>query len=218
MLTETQAENFRHNGFLALGSFGDPDEIGWIGDLCDDAFSERFGHAPSDLNGKVPDQTPGPLMTIVSPEAKRPRLSEAKAVRETKEAVAQLFDTTTDRILLGWRLFVKPPGGVGTPWHQDAAYRPPPHKGATVWMPLDQPDGPSTSMRFIPGSHQQPVQPHDYVHGHMIAKNVDESAARTNPVGLGEASLHHCLVLHSALPNTTTLTRRAVAMVCQVDG
>ncbi|MEM7189634.1 MAG: phytanoyl-CoA dioxygenase family protein, partial [Pseudomonadota bacterium] len=145
-----------------------------------------------------------------------PRLSEAKAVRDAREAVAQLFDTGTDKVLLGWRLFVKPPGAGDTAWHQDAAYRPPPHKGATVWMPLDTPDGPSSSMRFIPGSHKAPVREHDYVHGHMVAQSVDESLARTNPVAVGQASVHHCLVLHSALPNKTRTTRRAIAMVCQI--
>jgi phytanoyl-CoA hydroxylase len=218
MLSDAQKARFDEDGFLAAGPLGDPAELGWIGELCDLAFRRRYGCTPDGLAEADPDAPPADLLTIVSPEGDQPDLTRAAAVAEARDLVARLFDVSADKVLLGWRLFVKPAGGGETAWHQDAAYRPPPHRGATVWMPIDAPDGPSSSLLFLPGTHRGPLLPHDFDAGHMAAAGIDPSRAQTAQVRLGEASVHHCLTLHAAGRNATDRPRRAAAMVCQVTG
>lgn len=217
MLEISRVESFRQDGFTAAPSIGDPSELSWITELCDRSFAKRKGHAPAAMDLPSAEVDAASLTTIVSPEGDEPQLSEAQMVRDAREMAAQLFDVQTQHVWLGWRLFVKPVGAEATPWHQDAAYRPPPHCGATFWIPIDVPETSTLSLRFIPGSHLGPLQPHDWDHGHASIRDVADELARDNPVGRGEASIHHCLTLHAAGPNRAQTTRRAIALVCQIE-
>lgn len=217
MLNDDQVDRFRQNGFAASGTIGDASELEWIGALCNRAFARRFGCTPDALDTRPPGAQDSALMTIVSPESDEPQLGEAAMVADARNIAAQLFDVQARHVWLGWRLFVKPAGAHTTPWHQDAAYRPPPHCGATFWIPIDAPEGSKLSMRFIPGSHLGPLRAHDWHDGHLAVGDVHDKLACTNAVGIGEASIHHCLTLHSADPNRTDTARRAIALVCQIE-
>ena len=215
MITDEELARFRADGFAAAGPIGDRAQLDWIGELCNRAFERRYGLSPDQLDQQGGSQPA--LMTIVSPEGDEPGLQAAAMVADAHEMAARIFDVRLGQVLVGWRLFVKPAGGAGTAWHQDAAYRPPPHRGATFWTPIDAPDRGRMSLRFLRGTHAGPLRSHDWHEGHLSVADVDEADVCTSPVGVGEASVHHCLTLHAAGPNTTAKTRRAVALVCQID-
>ena len=103
-----------------------------------------------------------------------------------------------------------------TPWHQDAAYRPPPYHGGTAWLPLDPATTESGCLEYLPGSHRGPVLKH-VVHGHhFVAEPQGVDAAVNCLLSIGDASAHNCLTVHRAGANRTSRPRRAFAVVFQV--
>ena len=120
------------------------------------------------------------------------------------------------RKLCGWRCFLKPSGGDVTPWHQDAAYRPPPHHGGTVWLPLDPATFESGCLEYLPGSHRGPVLEHALYRHHLVTEPISADRAISCPLSLGDVSIHNCLTVHRAGANRTAKPRRAFAVVCQV--
>ncbi len=91
-----------------------------------------------------------------------------------------------------------------TPWHQDWPYWKGSHK-ISVWIALDRAIPENGCLKFIPGSHQKPIE-HHQVHqpregfGFRIIA-LDESNAVTVPAEVGTAVFFHDLTLHSSHPN-----------------
>ncbi len=207
-----QIESFRTAGFLRLGQIIPDHELTFVRDCCDrvlDEWRSRSSRFVS-LAGEIPES----LITVVSPEAMAPELRETQFAQDARLAAARLYDCEPEDLLMGWRLFLKPPGGHGTPWHQDAAYRPPPFVGSSMFVPLDS-ISETSCIRYIGGSNTAGLAPHVFEHGHLIA----EPAENTDPVACaldpGEACIHHCLTLHATGPNDTQQARRAIAIVFQ---
>jgi phytanoyl-CoA hydroxylase len=212
-MTATVRKCFRDAGFVRLGRIVTDLELDLLRALCDRVLEEWSGRARRfvSLAGEIPES----LVTVVSPEAMAPELSKTQFARTARLTAAALCDCEPDNMLMGWRVFVKPLGGHGTPWHQDAAYRPPPHVGLSMFVPLDPVLSEATCMRYLPGSHAAGLQPHVFEHGHYIAREVDAGQPVLCPLASGEASIHHCLTLHATGPNEGKQPRRALAAVFQ---
>lgn len=215
-LTDEQVRYFQTQGFLRCGRFTTDDELVWLRSVYDAVVKEKTGCRPSELATVIGRHGPLSLVTIVSPEGMAPALKNTLFLKNACQAVARLLAVEKTRILSGWRMFCKPPYGGETPWHQDAAYRPPPHVGASVWMPLDPATDDSSCLSYIQGSHLGQVRPHYFFHDHLTTDDVDRSLAVSCPLEAGEASVHHCRTLHYAGPNKTKWPRRALVVVCQV--
>lgn len=117
--------------------------------------------------------------------------------------------------------FIRPPGGPGQAWHQDARYVPaPPGQLVGLWLALEPATVESGCLWVVPGSHRTgsvwPHGPHDdprydLVHGVELPES---EAARAVPVPCeeGEAVLFSGHLLHRALDNRTGGFRRALAL------
>jgi ectoine hydroxylase-related dioxygenase (phytanoyl-CoA dioxygenase family) len=208
---------FQEQGFFRLGRITTDEELRWLRETYDEIFKHKRGYIPHELTTLLGGRTPPSLEAILSPEAIVPTLKNTLFLRNARRAVARLLNVEDAHLRNGWRLFCKPAHADETPWHQDAAYRPPPHYGASVWMPLDPATSESSCLSYIGRSHLGDVQPHQPHDEHLVAENVDSSFAITCPISAGEAIVHHCKTLHYAGPNTTDLPRRALVIVCQVD-
>jgi Phytanoyl-CoA dioxygenase (PhyH) len=207
-----QIESFRSDGFLRLGQVILDQELSFVRDCCDrvlDEWRSRSSRFVS-LAGDIPES----LVTVVSPEAIAPELKDTQFAQNAKLAAARLYDCEPEDLLMGWRLFLKPPGGHGTPWHQDAAYRPPPFVGSSMFVPLDS-ISETSCIRYIAGSNTAGLTPHVFEHGHFIAEPSVNAAPVPCPLEPGEACIHHCLTLHATGPNDTPQARRAFAIVFQ---
>jgi phytanoyl-CoA hydroxylase len=118
------------------------------------------------------------------------------------------------------QLFMKPPGGVEKPYHQDSAYFTiEPMALVTCWSALDDVTVANGSMWVIPGSHLGGVVDHGepWQIGDRIDKRVPASAmdlASEVPMVMpaGSCSFHHSLLLHSSRPNRTNHSRRGFAV------
>ena len=124
-----------------------------------------------------------------------------------------------DLKLFGSQAFMKPPGGVEKPYHQDSAYFSiEPHSLVTCWIALDDVTVANGCLWAIPGSHRHGLLPHSeiwYV-GDREDKRVPETEFdRRQEVALtlpaGGCSFHHSLLLHSSRPNETPNSRRGLA-------
>jgi hypothetical protein len=212
-MTVAVRDSFQDAGFVRLGRIVTNQELDLLRSLCDRVLEEWSSRAKRfvSLAGKIPES----LVTVVSPEAMAPELSDTQFARTARITTAGLCDCEPDSMLMGWRVFVKPSGGRGTPWHQDAAYRPPPHRGLSMFVPLDPVESEASCMRYLAGSHARGLQPHVFEHGHYVAEQVEDGRLVLCPLAPGEACIHHCLTLHATGSNDGDRPRRALAAVFQ---
>jgi hypothetical protein len=212
--TPSGAALFSERGCLVIRQFIPLADLAALSEAFDQAVATATGRS-SDHAGRL-DAGPESLVTVVSPEVLVPALRDSRLAREAHRVFAMLFDVPESRVLCGWRSFLKPAGGGETPWHQDAAYRPPPHNGGTVWLPLDPATEESGCLEFLPGSHLGPLLGHSVQGHHLVTSPPGRGAAVSCPLELGDVSVHSCLTAHRAGPNRTSRPRRALAIVCQI--
>lgn len=103
-------------------------------------------------------------------------------------------------------------------WHQDQAYWPvlPDPRTATCWLAIDDSTLENGCMRFVPGSHLQPLRSHrplknDRGESHTLLCDVDPSrdVIRPMPIRRGDVTVHNERVLHGSGGNRTSGWRRA---------
>lgn len=126
----------------------------------------------------------------------------------------------TDIKLFGSQCFMKPPGGIEKPYHQDSAYFTiEPLSLVTCWIALDEVTVENGCMWVIPGSHQGEL--HDHSQPWTVGGRVDMQVpddkierSRETPITLsaGSCSFHHSMLLHRSGPNQTKSHRRGLAI------
>lgn len=210
-----QVRSFQSQGFFPLGSMSDDGELIWLRNVYDNIVKKKTGYTPQELGQGHPKNYQESLLTILSPENVIPELMNTDFYHNVRSTFAQFLDVEDSRLRTGWRIFCKPAYSGATPWHQDAAYRPPPHRSISIWMSLDLATLESSCLHYISGSHLKGVLAHNYHDDHLVVNAIDSSRAVACPVQAGEAIIHHCCTLHYAGPNTTGQPRRALTIVCQ---
>ena len=133
------------------------------------------------------------------------------------EVVTELLGE--DIKLFGDQAFMKPPGGIKKPYHQDSAYfKIQPTDLVTAWMALDDVTLENGCLWVIPGSHLQGIRDHsqEWQMGDRTDMQVPEEEIDLThevPITLraGSCSFHHSVLLHRSGPNHTTHRRRGLA-------
>ncbi|NOY40739.1 MAG: phytanoyl-CoA dioxygenase family protein [Planctomycetes bacterium] len=126
-----------------------------------------------------------------------------------------------EALLTGVETFNKPARiGSGVPYHQDNAYfcQSPPDM-LTVWIAIDPVTVENGAVYFITGTHQQGMLPtkESGVTGNSIGMadlpetpKSEQFCATLNP---GDATIHHCNVVHHSDPNSTDQSRLGLLLV-----
>lgn len=122
--------------------------------------------------------------------------------------------------LFGSQCFMKPPGGVEKPYHQDSAYfTVEPMDLVTCWTALDDVTLDNGCMWVIPGSHRQGLVDHSqpWQLDGRVDKQVPDALIESDletPIIMpaGSCSFHHSLVLHRSRPNHSDRPRRGLAV------
>ena len=140
------------------------------------------------------------------------------ALRSLVEAVIGMpMELAVDQILM------KPPEiGSAKPYHQDNAYFrcDPGDHVVTAWIALDDVDEENGCLRYIDGSHRQPVLPHEVMPDEphnkvpppdLIERLIAATRESTAPVGIGGVVLHHSHTLHTSHVNRSQRWRRGYA-------
>ena len=225
-VNDQDVDDFRANGFLQLEQMASDFELSWLRYVHDSVVKAATGstplelqNIPSDELGQVPVISVNvheSLITIVSPDQWVPDLNQTHIFHNARLIFSQLLGIAEERLRLGWRIFCKLAHGSETPWHQDAAYRVPPHTGASLWIPLDPSTAETSCLSYIRRSHLSGFHTHHFHEDHLVAKDVDTSYAITCPRSAGEAIAHHCLTIHFAGPNTSSRPRRSFSIICNI--
>ncbi len=123
----------------------------------------------------------------------------------------------SDIKLFASQCFMKPPGGVEKPWHQDSAYFCiEPMELVTCWTALDEVTIENGGMWVIPGSQMNGLVEHGpWSLGDRVDKQAfpqEESEQRPIEMPAGGCSLHHSMLLHRSGPNRTDRPRRGLAV------
>jgi len=141
-------------------------------------------------------------------------------------AVSQpILDIVSDLLgpdikLFGSQCFMKPPGGVEKPFHQDSAYFPidPPNL-VTCWIALDDVTIENGCVWVIPGSHRGEIHEHslpwqvgDRIDQQVPPELIDQSRESPLVMRSGSCSFHHSKLLHRSGPNRTSTHRRGLAV------
>lgn len=121
--------------------------------------------------------------------------------------------------IYGSQLFMKPPGGVEKPYHQDSPYFPiEPMALVSCWAAIDDVTLENGCLWFVPGSHRSGVVDHSetWMVGERADMKVPDSAidlSREQAITLrkGDCSFHHSLLLHRSGANQTPHRRRGLA-------
>ncbi|HEV2294448.1 MAG TPA: phytanoyl-CoA dioxygenase family protein [Tepidisphaeraceae bacterium] len=137
--------------------------------------------------------------------------------RFTDLASALLADDVVPREL---QWFSKPSRvGQPTPPHQDGYYfMLEPNEAITAWLALDFVDERNGCMRYIAGSHRQPVRPHTRTQTVGFSQGISygpddfatEVAVTAQP---GDLLVHHSLTIHRADANRSERPRRSLGFV-----
>lgn len=215
-LKDEDVRRFWRQGVLSLGRITTEQELTWLRSACDEVVKRKIGCTPQELGQKRVRPEHEALVTILSPESIMPELNETIFYRNAKTILARLFGVKETCLLTGGRIFFKRAHSHETPWHQDAAYRPPPYHSASVWMPLEPVTLENGCLHYIERSHRAGLYAHHLHDDHLVADDVDPSLATAYPLPDGEGITHHCCTLHYAGPNKTDHPRRALVIVCQL--
>lgn len=215
-LTPEQIGHFERDGFLCVEGVTSRQEIAELRAFYDALVEERLGCAPDQMHRSVRLHE-RPLLVVYPPAEHLERLRGTRLGRAARRVAAQLLGVGEAQVITGFRFFLKPPGYPETAWHQDAAYRPPPHHNVSLWIPLDPATPESSCLAYLPGSHRGGVVlPHRLDGDHLVLDGVDAGPAVLCPIQPTGAAVHHTCVVHRATPNTTAAPRRAIGVVCRI--
>ena len=116
-------------------------------------------------------------------------------------------------LLWSFNWFIKEPhDGKFVSYHQDATYWGlEPHDVVTAWIALSDASEATGPMKFVPGSHKEPIFGHEDTfeqsnllsRGQVIQTEVNEANTVLSPLSLGQMSLHHVRLIHGSTPNQT---------------
>jgi hypothetical protein len=103
-------------------------------------------------------------------------------------------------------------------WHQDLAYWPddtPDTRTATCWLAIDHSTPENGCMRFVSGSHLEPLRPHrpkdgDRGRSHTLVTDLRKGDVVTlAPIRRGDVTVHNERVMHGSGGNKSAGWRRA---------
>ncbi len=200
-LDDKQIQQYREQGFLYPLDLFDAAQVEAI---LSDYRQARVDAAVLGLDSEWP------LLTRANAHYLMPFVSRSACAPALLDAVESLLGP--DLLLYSAEFFIK---GAHTDkivsWHQDLTYwgLGETDEEVTAWLALSEVSRESGCMRFIPGSHRQPILPHRDTfaannllsRGQELAVDVDEDEAVDVVLRPGQVSLHHGRMFHASGPN-----------------
>lgn len=205
VLTDAQIEQYREDGFVAPVDVISEDEAL--------AYAARLEDAERRYPGVLSAENRNNAHLVFS------FLDEIAHHPVILDAVEDLIGP--DFSLWGSVFFIKDPNTQGfVSWHQDATYMGiTPHEFVTPWLALSPSNLENGCMSMIPGSHRDPVRPHEDTFGddNLLTRgqevpDVDESRRVDLVLRPGQMSLHHARVIHGSQPNRSQRRRIGYAL------
>ena len=214
-------ESFRRDGYVYFPAFIDQESVEEVMAKLDDFIENKIPTMP---RTEVYYEEAGDLGT----------LKQFQKLHEYDDFFHSLFiggplqevaETLLDDnvVAVNLQYFNKPPKiGKPTPPHQDGYYfMLNPCEAVTMWLALDRVDEANGCVRYIPGSHTEPVRTHGRTKTLGFSQGItdygtpdDVARERAFPAHPGDLLVHHAMTIHRADGNSTTdRHRRALGLV-----
>lgn len=213
---------YHENGFATVESLLTPEQLEMLCKRMDDISAGRVSTYPNELIEFEPSTegtTARPLVRKIN------QCAEQDEVFMSYAANPRILDIVESLIgpdikLFGSQCFMKPPGGIQKPYHQDSAYFTiEPYELVTCWTALDDATVDNGCLWVIPGSHRigmldhdQPWHVGDRVDMQVRDEQIDSAREVPNELKAGSCSFHHSMLLHRSGPNNTASSRRGLAV------
>ncbi len=123
-----------------------------------------------------------------------------------------------DLIVWATNFWLKPPGGVEIPWHQDINFWPlEPPVNTSAWIAIDEVTVENSCVQIIPGSHRQSLRhtraPEDVAFGEMAdPQSFDAGQAVNMELKPGQFFLFSERLLHGSSKNTSDKRRLGLSI------
>ncbi len=215
MLTQEQVDRYCEDGFLAIGSLIDADEVERLRAAYDEIIDGTVASPTQRMLGGITRQ-------VMVPSLVHPVFDHNAALDAGRAVMHDLFGSAHANRVFDM-LIDKPAGHPHeTPWHQDAAYMQVPTAPAgfrmpltqvQFWVALDDVDVENGCMQFVPGRHRKGTAAHVVAagdsddSGRLLAyadvREASPELAVACPLAAGGATIHTALTPHATGPNTT---------------
>lgn len=219
---ETLQDEYQKNGYVVVEGMFTPEELKSLRERITAIAEGRVPRFPEkDIEFEPGSNASSGIMAI----RKINRCAENDAVFMTHAGNERVLDIVESLIgpdikLFASQCFMKPPGGVEKPYHQDSAYFTiEPLSMVTCWIALDDVTIENGCMWVIPGSHRGEIFDHSQewdVGGRKDMQVPDKhlDLSREVPITLqaGSCSFHHSVLLHRSGRNQTSTSRRGLAI------
>ncbi len=212
-LTDAQVAQFKEDGFLF--------PVDALSTREATAYRNRFEALERSFAERRQEPPINHYLVCGSAAVALPLAAELTAHPKILDAVESLLGPNL--MVWGTSFFIKEPGdGKIVSWHQDLTYwgLGETSQQVTAWLALSPSTVDSGCMRFVAGSHKQPIQPHRDTYaannqlsrGQEIAVEVREEDARDVVLAPGQISLHHGLMFHGSNTNRSQDRRIGLAI------
>jgi non-heme Fe2+,alpha-ketoglutarate-dependent halogenase len=209
-----QVENYHANGIaFPAPVMSAAEAAGFLAQFEEDEQRQwqRRGRAYDDLEGREWLRKPHKSSRWAFELATHPRIIDA--IEDILGPDILLWDT---------KLFPKPPRSASfVSWHQDGTYLgiEPLSDVLTAWVALSDSMVENGCMRVFPGTHKAGQLPHTktFADGNLllngqVIEGTKAEAAIDVPLRAGEMSVHHMMLVHGSLPNTSDTKRIGISI------
>jgi len=218
--TVCHSDTYHEKGFVVVERLLDSREVQALTDRTREIVEGSAGYPREDI-----ELEPGAVAMSLKTVRKLNRCAENDAVFGAHARSPKVLDVVESLIgpdikLFGSQCFMKPPGGVEKPYHQDSAYFSiEPTEIVTCWTALDDVKEDNGCMWVIPGSHRGGLLDHgrEWRVGDRADKQIpddliDHSQERPIVMPAGSCSFHHSVLLHRSGANHSDRYRRGMAV------
>lgn len=221
---------FVRDGYVHLRGVMDPREMDDVERVYDDFLSGRIPVKARDFNDMTTgaygtDPSSYAIVNVMLPRTYLPswqgNLFERRAASIARQLCGDGMTIDFDQLL------AKQPfrDDAVFGWHQDQAYwiETSDRRTATCWLAVDDSTVDNGCMRFLPGTHREPVRPHRPLHGDREASHTLVTDLRPGeeptPVEIrrGDITVHCEGVLHGSGGNRTASRRRAYIVAFRTE-
>ncbi|NKB66781.1 MAG: hypothetical protein GKR89_06960 [Candidatus Latescibacteria bacterium] len=217
-LTPTQIETYHQQGYHILGSLLSPEQAQNLGAIYLDCLANhRAQHSSQQVNKlryRAHDGTPGEVYQLRCAHLMHPEFDALVRHQGLLDAVESLIGPNI-RLVICQGLYKPPRTGDAIDWHQDDYYFRVGKANAVVscWLTFDRATIDNGCMWVAPGAHRRMVEHETGPSGNGFRiPDMDATGAVPVPLEAGECMLHHGLMPHRTLANTTDQPRRALAI------
>jgi ectoine hydroxylase-related dioxygenase (phytanoyl-CoA dioxygenase family) len=230
-VTADQRAAFERDGYVHLPGVLSDGEVAEIAAVYDRFLRREIAVPGKDLNDMTTgehdtDPSTYAIANVMVPRRYHPEWQGNVFERRAASIAEQLCGP--GMVLDFDQLLAKAPGREDAvfAWHQDQAYwiDTDDRRTATCWLAVDDATIDNGCMRFVPGTHREPVRPHRPLHGDREASHTlvtelrSDEEPRPVPIRRGDITVHCEAVLHGSGGNRTTDSwRRAYIVAFRSD-